>query len=344
MKQKITLIGFGTVAQGLCEILLSKRNELKKNYNYEFDIVAISDIKYGTVFNPSGLNIRNVLNDIQKNGKFTKNTYEWDAIETIKKSNANVVCELAYTNLVNGQPAINHCKTALSLKKHVVTSNKGPAVFAYKKLSSLAKKNGVKFLIEGTVMSGTPVLNLARGPLAGCRINSVKGILNGTTNFILTKMEEGLSYQNALEEAKKLGYAEADPTNDVEGLDAKAKVTILANVLMGINLKFDNVQCEGITKLTLNDIEEAKRKNSRWKLIASIEKNGDEIKASVKPELIPLTHPLAQVMGSTNAITFDTDLLGELTVIGKGAGKTETGFAILSDLLSIHLSKNKNLY
>ncbi|MCX7797574.1 MAG: homoserine dehydrogenase [Melioribacter sp.] len=340
MKQRIALIGFGTVAQGLCEILLNKKNELKKNYNYEFDIVAINDIKYGTAYNPKGLNIKNLLKEINEHRKFISNTVKWDAIQTIKKSNANIICELSYTNLIDGQPAIEYCKTALSLKKHVVTSNKGPAVFAYKKLSKLAKKNNVKFLIEGTVMSGTPVLNLVKGPLAGIKILSAKGILNGTTNFILTKMEEGMSYNDALLEAQKLGYAEADPTNDVEGYDAKAKITILANVLMNLNLKFHDVQCEGITKLTQLDIEEAKRNNARWKLVATVEKIGDEIKASVKPEMLPLSHPLAGVLESTNAITFKTDLLGDVTIVGKGAGKIETGFAILSDLLSIHMHKN----
>ncbi len=339
MKQKIALIGFGTVAQGLCEILLNKKKELKKKYNYEYEVVAINDIKYGTVYNPQGLNIKNILEDVRVNKKFTKYLVDWDAIKTIKKTNTNVVCELAYTNLKDGHPAINHCKTALELKKHVVTSNKGPAVFAYKKLSALAKKNGVKFLIEGTVMSGTPVLNLVRGPLAGNKIFSAKGILNGTTNFILTKMEEGISYEDALAEAQRLGYAEADPTNDVEGFDARAKVTILANVLMGANLHFNDIECEGITKITLSDINEAKRQNLRWKLIASVELKDGKIAASVKPELIPLTHPLASVMGTTNAITFTTDLIGDVTIIGKGAGKIETGFAILSDLLEINNSK-----
>lgn len=336
MKQKIALIGFGTVAQGLCEILTEKKKELKKKYNYEFNIVAVNDIKYGTVYNAKGLDVKKLLDDVKTNGKFTRHVVDWDTIQMIKKSNANVICELAYTNLIDGQPAINYCKTAIKLKKHVVTSNKGPAVFAYKELSKLAKRNGVKFMIEGTVMSGTPVLNLARGPIAGNKITAAKGILNGTTNFILTKMEEGMSYQDALAEAQRLGYAEADPTNDVEGFDARAKVTILANVLMDINLNINEVSCEGITKITTSDIEEAKKQNSRWKLIAAVEMKNGGVVASVKPELVPLTHPLASVMGSTNAITFSTDLLGDVTIIGKGAGKIETGFAILSDLLAIH--------
>ena len=339
MKQKIALIGFGTVAQGLCEILLNKKKELKNKYKYEFDIVAVSDVKFGTVYDQKGLDIKKLFSDIKTNGKFTKRLEKWDAVQMIKKSNANVICELAFTNLKDGQPAILHCKTALKNGKHVVTSNKGPAALAYKELSKLAEKKGVKFMIEGTVMSGTPVLNLASVPLAGNKITAAKGILNGTTNFILSKMEEGMDYQDALAEAQKLGYAEADPTGDVEGYDARAKVTILANVIMGVKVKIDEVACKGITKITPTNIQEAKKQNARWKLIGSIENKNGNVSASVKPEMIPMTHPLAGVMGSTNAVTFSTDLMGDITIIGKGAGKIETGFSILTNLLEIDREK-----
>lgn len=339
MKQKIAIIGFGTVGRGLCEILLNKKKELRKTFNYEYEVISISDMKFGTVNNPKGLNLKRILKDVESKGKFTKDIVGWSPTEMVKKTKANVICELAFTNLQDGQPAIKHCKTAFKNKKHVVTSNKGPAALAYRELSKLAGKNGVKLMIEGTVMSGTPVLNLASGPLTGNKITAAKGILNGTTNYILTKMEEGMSYENALAEAQKLGYAEVDPTGDVEGYDARAKVTILANVLMGVKLKIDEVECEGITKITVSDIKKAKEQNMRWKLIGSVEKTERKTVASVKPKMISLTDPLAGVMGSTNAVTFSTDLMGEVTIVGKGAGKTETGFAILSDLISIHKLK-----
>ena len=339
MKQKIALIGFGTVGKGLCKILIEKKKELRKKYSYEFEVVSISDFKFGTINNSKGLDLKKVLEDVKSNGKFTKDLVKWDAITMIKKSKANVICELAFTNLKDGQPAIKHCKTAFKNKKHIVTSNKGPAALAFKELSKLAEKNKVKFMIEGTVMSGTPILNLVDGPLAGNTITSAKGILNGTTNYILTKMEEGMSYEDALSEAQKLGYAEADPTGDVEGYDARAKVTILANVVMGEKLKINDVACEGITKIKSEDIATAKTQNARWKLIGSVEKKEGKVIASVKPEMVPLTHPLAGVMGSTNALTFSTDLLGDVTIVGKGAGRIETGFSILTDLLAIHSSK-----
>jgi homoserine dehydrogenase len=191
-------------------------------------------------------------------------------------------------------------------------------------------------MIEGTVMSGTPVINLARCTLAGNEITAIRGILNGTTNFILTNMEAGRSYEDVLAEAQKLGYAEADPTADVGGFDALAKVTILANVLMGENVKPDDIPCEGITQITLDDIEKAKAEGKRWKLIGEIKKEGGKVTASVAPMMIDLSHPLAGVMGAVNAVTFTTDLMGDVTVNGPGAGRTETGYSILIDLLEIH--------
>ena len=341
MKQKIALIGFGTVGQGLCEILIEKKKELFKKYGYEFEVVSVSDFKYGTINNPKGLDLKKILEDVKTNGNFTRDIVRWDALHMIKRSKANVICELSFTNLKDGQPAIKHCKTAFKNKKHIVTSNKGPAALAYRELSKLAEKNKVKFMIEGTVMSGTPVLNLTEGPLAGNTIKSIKGILNGTTNYILTKMEEGMEYAEALTEAQRLGYAEADPTGDVEGYDARAKVTILANVVMGEKLKYNDVECEGITKIKSEDISVAKAQNARWKLIGFVERKDGKVCASVKPEMIPITHPLAGVMGSTNALTFTTDLMGDVTIVGKGAGRIETGFSILTDLIAIHISDKK---
>ena len=336
MKQKIVLIGFGTVGQGLAEILLDKKKELKDKYGYEFDIVGISDIAWGTVYNSDGLDMPAILENVKGKKKFSKDVKDWDSMALIRESNANVVCELAFTNLESGEPAIGHCKAAFETGKHVVTSNKGPAALAYRELKEMAHKNGVQFQIEGTVMSGTPVLNLSDGPLAGCTITAARGILNGTTNYILTQMEGGMSYEDALAKAQELGYAEADPTGDVEGYDARGKVTILANVVMGTSLKVSDVACKGITKITLDDINKAKQENCRWKLIGSVKREGNKVIASVAPEKLPLTHPLAGVMGATNAMTFTTDLLGDVSIVGPGAGRKETGYSILTDLIAIH--------
>ena len=351
MKHKLALIGFGTVGQGLCEILINKKSELKENHDFDWEVVAVSDLLKGSVYCPDGLNVYQLL-DLVKSDRSLEEyecKYEkapckfgWDAITTIHDSNADIVCELSYTDVKTGEPALTHCKTAFENGKHVVTSNKGPAALKHKELKKLAEKYRVQFFIEGTVMSGTPILNLARGPLAGCSISAVRGILNGTTNYILTEMEAGKSYEDVLKTAQKLGYAEADPTGDVEGYDAMAKVIILANVVMGADISAESVDCEGITGITPEMINEAKQNNARWKLIGSVEKSNGKITARVKPEMIPLDHFLAGVMGATNALIFSTDLLGDVTIVGAGAGRAETGFSILSDILSINDLQKRN--
>lgn len=336
MTQKIALIGFGTVGQGISEILVNKKEYLKKHYGFEYSIVAVADFAYGNVYNPEGLNIEKMLDEARAKQKFSTDQTTLDTVSLIRQCNATVVCELTYTDLKTGGPAIDHVRAALETGKHVVTSNKGPAALKYLEFKQLADSKGVKFLIEGTVCAGTPIINLTRGPLAGCEISKIRGILNGTTNYMLTEMEKGMDYAAVLKVAQELGYAEADPTGDVEGHDARGKVTILVNVVMGIPMSIENVSCEGITKITSEDMKKAKEQNCRWKLIGSIEKKADgTVVAGVKPEMVPLTHPLAGVMGATNALTFTTDLLGDVTIVGAGAGRMQTGFAILTDLLSL---------
>lgn len=336
MKQKLALLGFGTVGQGICEILLDKKEYLKEKYNYEFDVVAVADFVYGNVYNPDGLDIPFMLEQVKAKKKFTKDVTDKDNITLIKECNADVLCELTFTDLKTGGPAVDHCRAAFKSGKHVVTSNKGPAALKYQEMKALADKNGVKFLIEGTVCAGTPVINLVEGPLAGCKISKIRGILNGTTNYMLSEMEKGMGYDEVLKVAQELGYAEADPTGDVEGYDARGKVTILANIVMGAPLNINDVSCEGITKITSDDIKKAKEQNARWKLIGSVEKKDGKVTGSVAPEMIDLSHPLAGVMGATNALTFSTDLLGDVTIVGPGAGRIETGFSILTDILKIH--------
>lgn len=339
MKQKLALIGFGTVGQGLCEILMQKKEYLKEKYGFEWEVVAVADFAYGNAFNSEGLDVELMLDQAKKKEKFTKDVVDWDTVSLIEKCNADTVCELTYTDLNTGGPAVDHVKAALVTGKHVVTSNKGPAALFYPEMKKLADENGVKFLIEGTVVAGTPVINLTDGPLAGCEISKIKGILNGTTNYMLTEMEKGMDYAEVLKVAQELGYAEADPTGDVEGYDARGKVTILANVVMGASLKITDVSCEGITKITSDDIQKAKEENKRWKLIGTVENKDGKVTGSVEPQMVDLTHPLAGVMGATNALTFTTDLLGDVTIVGPGAGRIETGFSILTDILAIYRGK-----
>jgi homoserine dehydrogenase len=216
--------------------------------------------------------------------------------------------------------------------QHVVLANKGPVAVAYPELASRAKAAGKLLRFEATVMAGTPSIRLGAQALAGCKITQARGILNGTTNYILTQMEDGMSYADALARAQALGYAEADPTADVDGWDAAAKAVILAAALFGARLTLADMSVRGIRDLTTQDIATAKAAGERWKLIAQVTPTG----GSVQPTRVPLAHPLAGVSGTTNAVTYITDLLGDVTLVGAGAGRLQTGFGLLSDLLEIH--------
>ncbi|MCW4051349.1 MAG: homoserine dehydrogenase [Candidatus Bathyarchaeota archaeon] len=339
---KLASIGFGTVGQSFTKILHDKKQMLKDRYDLETKLVAISDVMKGSVMDKDGLDMTELLRLVSETGKiddYDGGVKGLDSVETINQCGADVMVEMAWTDLETGEPNITHMKEALNAGAHVITSNKGPIALAYKELVELAKKNGVQIRYECTVMSGTPVLSMAQENLTGHVINSVKGIVNGTTNYILTKMENGGSYDVALKEAQELGYAEAEPSADVDGWDAVGKTVIMANALMGASLKPGDVEREGITGITLNDIMEAKIQGKHIKLIAHAWREGDEVKAKVSPEMVDEDDPLASVKGTVNAITLTTDGLGDVTIIGRGAGGTETGHGILSDLLAIHRSR-----
>ena len=343
MTHKLAFIGFGVVGQGLAQILRDKKEILEKQEGFTVEIVAISDFMKGSIYNPKGLDIDTIMQVLNETGSLenypkTPNLVTgWDSFKTISDTNADTIVEVSYTDVKTGQPAIDHCKLAFESGKNVVMTNKGPVALAYKELSELASKKNVSWGFEGTVMSGTPTLRMPVATLAGNEITEIRGILNGTTNYILTKMEdEGVSYEKALKEAQELGYAEADPTSDVEGYDARYKIAILANHVMNEPLKVEDVSCTGITNITLKEIEEAKKEGKRWKLLAKAHKENGTLKASIAPEKVKITDPLASISGATNAISYQCDLLGTVTVSGAGAGKVETGFSLLIDLININ--------
>jgi homoserine dehydrogenase len=344
MKYKIGLIGCGTVGQGFLDILDKKAGELKKKFGFEAKVVAISDKLKGSLLVPKGIDIKKVLGLLGQGKNLTdyaptkaRQGAALDPLEMIKRCEADIIAELTYTDIKTGEPATTYIQKALQSGKHVVTSNKGPAALHYPELRDLAKKKKVRFRIEGTVMSGTPVFTLYESGFAGNTVKEIKGILNGTTNFILSKMEmDNMDYREALALAQKLGYAEADPTADVEGFDALAKIVILSNVILEGNVRPSDVKREGISAISRDMVLAAKQEGFRYKLIAQTKRDGANIIASVSPQKLPLSDPLAGVMSAQNALTFDLDLLGKVTIQGPGAGKTETGHAILQDMLAIH--------
>ncbi len=342
MSQKLAIIGFGTVGQGFVEILVRDSERLKAEYGVDFKVVAISDVAKGTLAHADGLNLTAVLESVETSGNFMEypNTQGlvkgWDSVETILNSGADTVIEATFTNIIDGQPGIEHCRKALEAGKNVVTTNKGPIALALDELEGIAAARGVRILYEGTVMSGTPVLRLAATGLAGNQIQGIRGILNGTSNYILTRMEEGLTFTAALAEAQRWGYAEADPTNDVDGFDAQYKLLILARALFGSSLRREDILCTGIRAITSDDIARAREDGKRYKLVASLERDPSGLIGRVMPEAVALSDPLAGVAGAINALTYRCDLSGDVTIVGAGAGRLETGYALLIDCLNLY--------
>lgn len=335
---RLMMVGFGNVGQGMLQILRDEAGIFEDRFGVRFLVVAVNDMRLGSLYEPDGLPVQGLL-DAAAAGDLNKmpaSQRGWTVEKMLAESQADTLVEASYTDLQTGEPALTYIRQALMSGKHIVTTNKGPIALQFQDLYSIAQENKVRIGFEGTVMSGTPSLALGMKLLAAAGIQRIQGIFNGTTNFILSRMETGCSYAEALAEAQALGYAEADPTGDVEGFDAAGKVVILSNLVMGANINMASVDRQGITHLTVEDIETAKLEGKRWKLIGTIENMGDQIRASVKPIPLAVEHPLANVGGATNAITYTTRLLGEVTLIGAGAGRLETGYALINDLLAIH--------
>ena len=335
---RLVIVGFGNVGQGFVQILSDQAQFLAEQFNLQFSVVAVNDMRFGSLYDPKGLPLQELLAaGAQADLSSVPAAHQgWSVDEMLAQADADTLVEASYTDLRTGEPALTYIRQALAAGKHVVTTNKGPIALCFPELSALAAEHQVQIGYEGTVMSGTPTIALGRKLLAAARIQRIQGILNGTTNFILTRMEGGGSYADALAEAQALGYAEADPTGDVEGFDAAGKVVILSNILMASGLTMADVDREGITRLTQADIQDARGRGQRWKLIGTIEKVAGRVNASVRPVALPADHPLANVNGALNAVTYTTELLGDVTIIGAGAGRVQTGYALLNDLLSIH--------
>jgi homoserine dehydrogenase len=260
-----------------------------------------------------------------------KGNRDSNGTKIISSGDAEVVVETTPTNFKDGEPGLSNIKAALAGGKHVVTANKGPLALAMPALLELADHRGLQLRFGGTVGGGTPFLDFAAKCMPGERIVRIRGILNGTTNYILTRMENAsLSFEKALAEAQKKGYAEKDPTNDVEGYDTAAKIVIVANWVLKKRYSLRNLDITGITKVTLQKLKQAQASGAKLKLIGRIE----ESSASVAPEEVPMSDPTC-VPDTLNALTFTTEHAGDITLIGPGAGGERTASAIVRDLVSI---------
>lgn len=319
---KVALIGLGSVGRGVAEMIAKK--------DLGLTITGIADSKSGCM-DASGIDIAEVLAEKRKTGNCSDISIS--AMDIIKNADYDALVEVTPTNALSGEPAIGYIRAALSKKKHVVTSNKGPIALAYKELSTMAAKKGVMIRYEATVGGAIPIMHTLEHGLLGNKILAVYGVLNGTCNYILTRMAaEGLTYEQALLEAREMGYAEADPTYDVKGIDAAIKLVILAYTIWGNGVKLSDVDLTGIDLLTPDALRLAEDDGCTIRLIA--EAIPEKRLLRVSPKIIGKNHPLV-VGGTLNALTLETDMAKEITLIGKCAGSVETASAIIGDLLYI---------
>jgi homoserine dehydrogenase len=341
---RVFLVGFGVVGQGLASLLATKKELLQRTHELELTLVGVANSRHGFVYREAGLDIPLLLELSSQKRPLTEHpgVEHWGSVlEGLQATGrrGDVLAEVTGTNLRDAEPGLSHIRTALAQGMHVVTANKGPGALAAHELYELACQQGAQLRMEAAVMAGTPVLSTVLEGMAGAEVRAVRGILNGTTNYILTAMAGGRGYAEVLAEAQKQGYAEADPTADVEGYDAVAKTVILAALVFGHTLRPDQVERRGIAAVTLEQVHEAGEAGKRIKLIASLQKvmrDGQEaLDARVEPMALPEQDALARVDGVMNAITFQTDTLSEVTVIGPGAGSVETGQGLLADLIAI---------
>jgi len=334
---KLALLGFGNVGQSLATLLNDKRVELKSKYDLTFSITGIATGKHGAALNPQGLDIDHALNVIRAGNSLEPLSIlepPADAFDFILRSEADVLFENTPVDYGSGQPAVDHLKQALDLGMHAITANKGPVVHAYNQLTEIAAAKDRKFFFESTVMDGAPIFSLFRTALPGAQLQAFKGILNSTTNLILTRMEGGEGFDQAVAYAQKIGIAETDPSGDIDGWDAAVKVAALVTVLMGIPLKPNEVERTGIRDIQARDIQRAQEQGQRWKLVCYAVREGDSVKASVAPQMVPSTSPLFQVEGTTSIVQFETDVLGSLSVIETDPGPHTTAYGLLADFLN----------
>ena len=329
---RLALLGFGNVGRNLVKLLGEKRAELQERYGITFTVTGVASRRLGWLVNDSGFSLDAVLADPQSAADQTLDTLDaW-----LTAARPTVLFENSSMNPHTGQPALDYCRAALNRGIHVVTANKGPVVHGYHELRGLAESRDVRFLFEAAVMGGAPIFSLFREALPACNLKRFRGILNSTTNLILTEMEHGQSYEAAVKKAQAMGIAETDPSFDVDGWDAAVKVAAIATVLMDVPVKPADVKPVGITALTQEQVQAARAAGRPFKLVCQAEKDASgQVTVSVSPQQLETSDPLANVNGSDSLAIFETDTLYRLNVSEGGADAYTTAYGPLADFITI---------
>ena len=339
---RIWVVGFGTVGQWLVRALDSEAERLAARYGVAITVVGVANARDGFIYDEDGLDLSSLLASASAGGSIADQpgVRRWpSAIEGLRATDADVLVEVTASPSADGEPGLAHMREALGRGIAVVTSNKWPVALAGVELAALARERGVPFYAESTVMSGTPLLRALLEGLAGATPIGLRGLLNATANFILTRMAQGMTYEDALAEAQEAGLAERDPAADVEGDDAVAKVMILSALVFGRQLRREQVACRGITDVARSELDQAAAAGARLKHVATLEfsepDGGGEVSALVERELVPSDDPLANIEGTTNAVVCRASPVGEVTIVGPGAGLELAGQGVLSDLIAV---------
>ncbi len=351
MRADLALVGFGSVGRRFARLIEERRDWLSLDYDLDCRVVGIATRRHGSVFRPGGVDA--VASAVSVEGGHPVNATgvppagdSGDIIRRLSQSDAplKVLVETTTLDITAGQPAIDYVRAALLAGCHAVTANKGPAAFAFEELSALASDRDLSFLFEGAVMDGVPVFSLVRETLPAVEITGFRGVINSTTNHILTALEDGEGFDAALQRMQEMGIAEADPSLDVDGWDAAAKTAALANVLMRARLTPQAVDREGIGPATARLAMAAKARGARVRLVASARRTPQGVVTSVRPVELPETDLLSGLRGMANALVLQTDLLGDIAVCQMGGSLTQTAYALLSDLVTIRRRQRSALH
>ena len=304
---------------------------MRRRYDVRWRLTGVATRRAGWVADPDGLNPIALLNGHwptpRGSSPAPQNVAEW-----LEHARADVFFETSSLDPQSGQPAIDHLKAALKHGAHGVSANKGPVVHAYEELTALAREHGKKFLCESTVMDGVPVFSMFPSGLPAVELRGFRGVLNSTTNVVLTEVEKGLSFEEAVRRTQALGIAETDPTNDLDGWDAAVKVVALTIVLMGIPVNLEQVQRTGLRERSEAQIRSVRAAGMRYKLVCRAERRGTGADCLVRPELLLASDPLANLEGTSSAIHFDLDVFG-LSLVEHNPGIEATAYGLLADFL-----------
>jgi homoserine dehydrogenase len=327
----LAIVGMGNVARALLRLLISKETDLRRRYDIRWRLTGVATRRTGWIADPDGLNPLAVLHGhalpTQLVQSAPRNVREW-----LERARADVLFEATSLDVETGQPATDHLKAALECGAHAITANKGPIVHAYQELSAFAKEQKRQFLFESTVMDGVPVFSMFPHGLPATEIRGFSGVLNSTTNVVLTEIEKGRTMDEAIKRAQAMGIAETDPTADLDGWDSAVKVVALAIVLMGVNVRLEDVQRTGVRELSEEKIRSVRAAGMRYKLVCRAERRGTGVDLRVSPEILLASDPLAGLEGSSSALRFDLDVFG-LSFVEHNPGVEATGYGLLADFL-----------